>query len=454
MKKHFKAVFGVAILTAASILIFQAFWVYKTYRASEANFHATLTRALQRSVDLYLLHQIGTPHSLSGEKPYLSIINNFSGDMKQISSETSDLSGNKDAVEISFQPLKINMENLESVQLFLAKMIALSSKQNVDLPVINSNFREELKRQKIDIDYKLYLRHFSGQKTEDKIAAYLGQAKGDWLVEARLFNSGTYLWAQNAVPAAISLLLILLTGGSLWYMGIIIKRQQKIDEQKNEFINNLTHELRTPISILKSTNEALLQFGEATNIEKTVRYLQINVGVLDNLDHNLDRLLNISRYELGAKTIFISAVNIPELINATVEKFSLNPINTVLFKSELKNELIYTDKHMMEAIVTNLVDNALKYSDPPSHVVIKAVTMPTGWQLEIRDNGHGIKEENLPMIFDKFYRVPFGDLHDVKGYGIGLSHVKQIVSLLSGDITVKSALGSGTTFIIKFPKYD
>lgn len=453
MKNNYKFILWITSLTAGSILLFQAFWVYKTYQTSEVNFRAEVNAALQRSVDIYLLESISTPLSLSGETPSLSIINTVSAQNLGVATTASKTNPIKSSgpVRMSLNALKIDRANLESVRLFLAKTIALSNKDSIKLSEIESLFKKELSKEKIKVDYQLSLHRFSGKKSKYTIAAYLGQGKGDWVIEAQLTNTRGYLLSQNAVPAIISLFLILITAGSLWYMGLIIRRQKQLDVKKNDFINNLTHELRTPISILKSTNEALLQFGESKNVEKTTRYLKINAGVLNKLDADLDRLLNISKYELGARTAVITPVNIPDLIHEVIEKFQLNDNTTITVESELNIDVIATDKHMIESIITNLLDNALKYNNLPAHIIIKASALTRAWQLEVEDNGQGISEENLSLIFDKFYRVSTGDLHEVKGYGIGLSYVKQLVTTLSGEINVSSRVGAGTKFIIKFP---
>jgi two-component system phosphate regulon sensor histidine kinase PhoR len=123
------------------------------------------------------------------------------------------------------------------------------------------------------------------------------------------------LLAQNISPALVSLLLILLSGGSLFYMGIIIKRQMQLDGIKNDFINNITHELRTPITILKSSNEALSQFGAAADPERLARYLNINAAVLNTLEASVDRVLEITGYEQGVKLANPQNINHFELIN-------------------------------------------------------------------------------------------------------------------------------------------
>lgn len=451
MKKYLKVIPWVVSLTACSILIFQVFWVYRTYRASEENFKVTTSAALQRSIDLYLLENIETPLSLLGKSPTLYVVQNVyeNSKSKKLKNINIPLSSGH-PVKISFRSLAIDPANLENARIFLAKMIVLSNKEKIDLIEVSRYFQSELSKENIEVEFKLYLHQNAGKKTSNIIAASIGRGKGEWIIEAQPRNIGLYFLLQNAIPVVISLFLILLSGACLWYMGHIIQKQRLLDFKKNEFIDNLTHELRTPISILKSTNEALLQFGEASNAEKTARYLKFNTDVLNKLDDDIDRLLNVTRYDLGVKISEITPVDIPDLIETIISKFKMNETNEITFVSSLENRLINTNRDMIDDILTNLVDNAIKYTSQPSRVEVKVENLPNGWQLVVSDNGFGISEDNLELIFDKFYRITTGNLYEVKGYGIGLSYVKQLVEILSGEILVKSRLGEGTTFIIKF----
>lgn len=450
MKNQFKIIL-ITSITACSILLFQLFWVYRTYQESQVNFQTKAKNALQRSVDLFFLEKVRAPMSLSNEEPYLSIISEVTDEKKENLTFKKDFPKSGGPLKIAMQPLKIDSDNLASVRLFLVKLIAASNKQNVNLSIVDKNFRKELNKEKIFINYKLSIQKKAASDSEDVVSVPLGTSEKKWVIEARLFKTGKYLLSKNIIPFSISIILVILTGGSLWYLGLIIYRQKQLDYKKNNFISNITHELRTPISILKSTNEALLQFGESSNPEKTIRYLKINADVLNKLDNDIDRLLDITRYELGVKYVNLTQVNIDGLVKKIVAKFQVKDDNHIIIISELENEVLFTDKDMIEGILTNLIDNALKYNVNSAEITVKLLSSSKYWQLEVQDNGSGISEENLPLIFDKFYRVTSGDLHDVKGYGIGLSYVKELVSLLSGEIIVNSRVGEGTTFSIKFP---
>jgi two-component system, OmpR family, phosphate regulon sensor histidine kinase PhoR len=453
MKNYFRTTQWVAALTACCIFTFQAVWVYRSYRTSEENFKIKVTQALKRSVDQYLLEHIPTPISLSGSAPMLYVVNKISreGD-KEISSSLKAPFDTANSVRIDFQPLPIDTANLETVRLFVAQMTALSNKKKIDMAIVAKYFRKELAKENITINFKLSLMKPTSDKSEGVINVPLGSGKGDQVISAMPEGVGRHLLNENLAPALVSLFLILLTAGCLWYMRIIILRQRVQDQKKNDFIDNLAHELRTPVSILKSTNEALLHFGQATDAEKTNRYLQFNAGVLDKLENGIDRLLRIRQYELGGKSSSITHVNLSELINEVTNLFKPGPKDKITTAISKIREAVYSDRDMLKDILTNLIDNALKYSDGPAIIEVEVTGLNRGWQLSVKDNGIGISEENLPLIFDKFYRVATGDVHDVKGYGIGLSYVKQLVLQLGGNITVTSEVGVGTTFIIFFSK--
>lgn len=451
MKNYFRTIQWIASITACSILIFQSVWVYRSYRTSEANFRITAREALQRSVDQYLLEQIPTPVSLTGPAPTLSIINTVSEDSPGKAPKNLTVPfGITNAVRIDFHPLQIDTANLESVRLFVAKMVALSNKQKINLSIVDGYFRKELDKEGIDVRFGLSLQKSASDMHGEVIGVSLGRGKGDWVIRATPATEGLHLLSQNMAPAVVSLFLILLTAGCLWYMSLIIARQRRLDQKKNDFIDNIAHELRTPVSILKSTNEALLQFGQASDAEKTGRYLQFNADVLEKLESDLDRLLKIRQYDLGSKNAVMSLVNLKNLVQEVIARYQMNMENHISFSYELGQETVTSDAAMLKDILANLVDNALKYSKEPVVITIRSRNVNNGWQLMVEDKGIGISEENLPLIFDKFYRVDTGELHEVKGYGIGLSYVKQATKQLGGEIEVNSKVGVGTTFIITF----
>lgn len=452
MKKRLGFIFFLAVLTASGIFIFQLYWVYNSYKTGERNFNTQLLNALHSSISAYPLTQNAIPSTLHSKQPYLSVVKSFTDDQNKQPVDVNKNEFPHKKIDVQFQALSIKPENLLVVQQMIAQLAAQSAGVPLHLDVLTSLFNAELKKNGINLPCKLTLIKRQKQLPKGKIAAFVNFSAQSDVVEVVPQGINGYLLKQNLPPAAISILLILISAGSLWYMGFIIRRQMQLDDLKNEFINNITHELRTPISILKSTHEALYKFGEASDPEKTNRYLEINTIILEKLDNNVDRILDISRYEQGAKFLNLEPIVLDDLITETIARFRLNGQSTIQYISDLNRKVIITDAYIVDSVVSNLIDNALKYADEAASVVITIRTLTDGWQLQIEDNGKGIDERYLPFIFDKFYRVPMGDLHDVKGYGLGLSYVKQLVNTMKGDIKVKSKPGVGTIFTIKFPQ--
>jgi two-component system phosphate regulon sensor histidine kinase PhoR len=449
MKKRLTFLFLIAALTAGGIIIFQCYWVYNTYKTGERNFNKQLSDALQKSIDNYHVQQSELPLSLKSPSPFLSVLEVT---QKVTSTHFKVLYPNAKhgPYTARVEEVPVNPANLNSVKVMLAEtqFMSAASMNSLKLDSLKSIFKNELKRNNIYLPFNLVLLKNQKNLPPGKIAAYINFSKSSPIVEAVISNAGRLLLIQNIVPAIISLVLIMLSAGSLCYMWIIIRRQMQLDNIKNDFISNITHELRTPISILKSTHEALFRYGGMEEPEKAERYLKINTVILDKLDHDVDRILDIARYESGDKLAKLARININELINLVIDRLTLDTGCNIQFFNPAGLQDVLTDSYIIDTITSNLVDNALKYGG--ENVTITVTPFERGWQLIIHDNGPGIDHKYLPFIFDKFYRVPSGNLHEVKGYGLGLSYVKQLVTSLNGIISVKSKLNWGTTFTIQF----
>jgi two-component system phosphate regulon sensor histidine kinase PhoR len=451
MRKRFLFIFFIALLTACGIIIFQLYWVYNTYKAGESNLNKTLTGALEKSIESYELQENQLPASLKYKAPSLSVFMRTHPDKHLPDSIRSALKNAKETFTVEYKNMLITSDELPMVKIMLARLLAQQLGKPINMNLLAKIYSGELTKLNIDLPFRLILLQGHTTVQPSHIGAYLSFLKSPTVIEAVFDNVDRLLITRNILPAAVSFLLILLSAGSLFYMGYIIRRQIQLDDMKNDFINNVTHELRTPISILKTSNEALTSFGAAEDPERSARYLRINHMVLEKLDANVERILDIIQYEQGVKPAKYESIDLKEVINATLRMFAVNEHAEISYLYEADNGLVYTDSYMIGAIVSNLVENAIKYGRESVTVEIKVVDTNTGWQLAVKDNGRGIDESRLPFIFDKFYRVQEGDLYEVKGYGLGLSYVKQLVSTLKGEITVDSKKGVGTTFKINFP---
>ena len=243
-------------------------------------------------------------------------------------------------------------------------------------------------------------------------------------------------------------LIVLLLGLAFYYLIKTILRQRTLDEMKTDFTNNITHELKTPIAVAYAANDALLNFGEQADETKRRHYLTLCRQQLERLSGMVEQILSMSMERRRQFKLNIETMNLAELLQPVIEQQQLKADKSVKFTTrvEPENLTVQADRAHLSNILNNLIDNAIKYSPGEAHVEITAT--PTA--ISVTDHGIGIAADKLPHIYDKFYRVPTGDLHDVKGYGLGLFYVKTMVEKHGWSIDVSSTKGEGTTFTIRF----
>ncbi|NND35091.1 MAG: HAMP domain-containing histidine kinase [Saprospiraceae bacterium] len=234
-----------------------------------------------------------------------------------------------------------------------------------------------------------------------------------------------------------------------------LSKQRQLTLFKNDLISNISHELKTPISTLKVALEALEGFEAGPNPQQRKEYLQISKSELDRLALLVDNVLKTSQAENTLNFKFeIGDLN--ALIQKTLDSMQLHfdKVGAIVdFKSSAPAYCSFDRLHMT-SVIYNLIDNAVKYSRDNPRISIELCKSGTLLKLIVADQGVGISSEFLPNIFDKFFRVPGSDIHDVKGYGMGLSYVANVIKQHGGTIRVESEPGSGTRFIIILPGAD
>lgn len=235
----------------------------------------------------------------------------------------------------------------------------------------------------------------------------------------------------------------------------VIFKQKKLSEIKNDFINNMTHELKTPIATIGISSETLMNINSDQTDSRTLKYASIIYKENKRLESQVERVLNVANLDKNEIKLNYSTLNIHEIIEEAKENFEFNQLEELGGKINLDfgadNAILKGDIVHITNIINNLIDNAIKYCDKVPAIDISTSNIKNRIIISISDNGKGIARENLKYIFDKFYRVPTGNLHDVKGFGLGLFYVKTIVEAHQGQIAVKSNLGKGSEFTISLP---
>lgn len=258
------------------------------------------------------------------------------------------------------------------------------------------------------------------------------------------------VWKHMTGILATSFIILLILGFSFWFLIRTLLRQKTLEEIKSDFTNNITHELKTPIAVAYAANDALLNFNQAEEKTKRDQYLRICQEQLQRLSSLVEQILSMSMERRKTFRLHPEEVNLKELIVSLVEQHQLKADKPMQITLEIEPETltIVVDRTHFNNIISNLIDNAVKYSKERADITIRCRQTEQTVTISIADRGIGIPLDKQKHIFDKFYRVPTGNLHNVKGYGLGLFYVKSMVEKHGGTITVKSEPGKGSIFTI------
>jgi two-component system phosphate regulon sensor histidine kinase PhoR len=239
--------------------------------------------------------------------------------------------------------------------------------------------------------------------------------------------------------------------GTFIYSIKIIQNQKKNTRIKTDFINNMTHELKTPIATIGLACEALVDKNIKLEKSSKDKFLKTIKSENERLGKLVENVLESSVSQKGNPVLKLEIFNIEDVINKAIKSIEISFNNrSGIIKADFlaQNKIIEADKLHITNLIHNLLDNSLKYTLKSPVVTISTRDVIGGIVIRVNDNGIGIAKDNHKRIFEKLFRVPTGDVHNVKGFGLGLSYVKSIIALHDGKIMVESKLGSGSTFII------
>ncbi len=249
-----------------------------------------------------------------------------------------------------------------------------------------------------------------------------------------------------------SVLLLVLTGSCFVLVWHTLRAQHRLAEVKNDFINNMTHELKTPLATATAAVETLDRFGLQAEPSKARTYLRIARTELRRLADLVDQVLTIAAEERAHLVLHPEVVQPANLVQAAVSRHQLQAGKPVYYRLEMvPDDVIRADRFHLEGAINNLLDNAIKYSTESVTIQVSSRRTAGGWQLTVQDDGIGIAGSDQAAVFDRFFRVPTGNLHPVKGFGLGLYYVRQVAEGHGGRVAVRSALGQGSTFTLWLP---
>lgn len=342
--------------------------------------------------------------------------------------------------------------------------------ERIDTTLLDSILRSSLHESKIDIDYSYGIIDM----VEDSIIFKKGPVTDKALLtsdyEARLFpydminvpnfltvhfpNKQFYIYSKLGslvIPTALFMLIII---GCFIYTIQTIINQRRTAHTLNDFINNMTHELKTPISTIKLAVEAIARDDVLSEKEKVIRFNNMIDVENRRMKSHVDKILQIATLEEGDYIIKHEPVDMNLILTDAVDSFDLyikGNNGSITKQLRAEKSTISGDLVHLQNIVYNLIDNALKYSSDNPHISLISENTDGMLVVRIKDSGIGIHADDLKKVFQKYYRASGGDVHDVKGFGLGLSYVKMMVEAHHGRIEIVSSLGKGTEVILSFP---
>jgi signal transduction histidine kinase len=363
-----------------------------------------------------------------------------------------------------FASLVTDSVDLASIDAILNRQFFMS----IDMDAFDSLFKKALHANNLNAEYRLDTISFQGRKSGRQMLQPIWARKrtkeypyatrpmripqySNFAVFAELKYDHSFFKKDLLWPLLAYAFILLIGNTALVFVYKTIRRQKRINEVKTDFINNITHEMKTPITIASAGLEALEHHISPT--ERTSFYLHTSKRQLHLLNEFVERIVEAAVQDVSDFTLKKEKIDLHALFEEMIESHSVLQGKPVSF--QLTGEgpaFIEGDRLHLQTAFRNIIDNAIKYSNESVDIHIDVVESNRDCTIKIRDNGMGIPPQFIKNIFEKFFRVPQGDAQSIKGFGLGLYYVRSIVKKHSGNITVQSKHQSGTEFIITLPK--
>ncbi len=275
-----------------------------------------------------------------------------------------------------------------------------------------------------------------------------------YLLAAYFTHKQSLIFSQMAILPVMSGLFLLILIFSFFFTISFMLRQKKVSELKTDFVNNMTHEFKTPIATISVSSEILSKGIVAESPEKVKKYAKIIFDENTRLKNQVERVLQIAILDREEYNLKLERLDIHQIIEDVVRNFKVQieeRNGNISIDTKAKHHFLLVDKVHFTNIINNLLDNANKFSLKHPEIKVSTRNIDGKIEISVHDNGIGIRKENLREIVKKFHRLQTGNLHDTKGFGIGLFYVKTIVEPMGGTLLINSELNKGSTFSLLFP---
>lgn len=470
VKKHLILILSILSSTALiGIIAIQAFWIMSTINQRELQFDTAIKKSLIEVIhNTNRYEAINRLNSDKKTQQLYKLLNNNLNLSKYIGSNRTDSSI---SINGELENLWGNQQNImeELVHELFSNKTYKSVEDRVPQAVLDSVIHSVFNKNGLNVKY--YFGVFDRENSmiysnnpdaEEKLILSdyrLNLFPNDFLGSPAYLgfmipHQRAYVFKSMSILLILSTLFIIIIIFTFYYTFTIIYKQKKISIIKNDFINNMTHELKTPISTISLACEALSDKDLGSSENTRTRFVSMINEENKRLGVLVENVLQSAVLDRGEIQLKLEQIDLNNIIEKAVKNVIIQVEKnngTIEIDSRAKNTSILADSIHITNVIYNLLDNANKYTPSNPRITISTEDVVKGVVIKIKDNGIGITKENQQKIFDKLYRVPTGDRHDVKGFGLGLSYVKAIIDKHEGKITISSSLGKGTTFSIHLP---
>ncbi len=463
-------------LSILAIALFQLYWLKKAYEREERTLEIRTNMAFREtifalqatklkldrpggdSVLRYETFEKGDVHiRTTPGKKIISMVNVLRDKMRN--SDTGSLFADRTIVlngrlpfDSTSRPSRKHMREQNRIMQFLYDMESLQD--TIRVREIHNAYAKRLQQQNLSVPFSIHRLNKTRDDDERVFNEVTIGFKNPITYKLQLGNTLPYLMKRISAPVLLSLFLVAFTvvSFSLLYRNLI--RQKKLADIKNEFISNITHELKTPIATVSVAIEALRSFNATMDAQKTKEYLDISANELQRLSMLVDKVLKLSMFEKKEVELKYEPLDMKALVEEVTASMRLQfeKHKAKVNVSTNGDTSLKGDRLHLVSVIFNMVDNALKYSNGSPVLNINIEGSHDKIKLLISDNGIGIPAEYKEKIFEKFFRVPTGNVHNAKGYGLGLSYVAHVIKKHKGTISVEAKEEGGSNFVISLPR--
>lgn len=468
--KRFKTISTTFIVVIAVIFICNVYYLISLYNSIRSNVERDVMTALADADIDDLMYRAGRAQALASNVQMQEDIEEYNAPRKAEASTYKDENGQLISVRTEADGTVIEERAMLSENSsYSNQMVDAMSRQfhaimdkyiPYDMEVMDSVLYNQLSNRFIYPDFLCV----EVVNSNDSVICGNPKFKGESGLDSFSFNinpdEGIYYKAYmtpltshilSQMFGIIITVFLLMVAFSLafWYLFRTVSRLRTIEEMKDDFVSNMTHELKTPIAIAYSANDALLNYDTSNDPDKKTKYLTIANKQLKRLGELVENILAMSMERRKTMKLKPEEIQLREFVEEIAAAQRMRGDKAITINVNIpENTTIEADRAHLANILNNLIDNAIKYSGDSVEITITG----DSHDLSVRDNGIGIPSKSIPYLFNKFYRVPHGNRQDVRGYGIGLYYVKSILDKMGWDIEAKSTEGEGSVFTIKFSK--